>query len=410
MIRRAAVLAALLALAPPAQASTLDLGELLRPAAPPAPTQVAADGALVVSSPLSPLAAPDPTEPLFPRVDGRGPIGFNDLSSQYGGLTPAQTDATYRGVGATIARVPVNWAAVEPKPPGNQYWSALDGLYRAYVAAGIRPLWLVGARTPAWAVANVLKCAQGPCQAPPADRLSGEYARFAADLARRYPLAAGIEIWNEPNLRSHWDTTPFPIPPSAGAYTRLLGLAYTRIKAVNPAMRVIGGALSNFGVWDPSGAFAGDSSGVAMRPFLRGMLAAGAARYMDALSFHPYPYDNAQLYAWNAFEVASSELAHAGVPNMRLVASEIGVSTNDLGFRFTEAERADALVAMRRALEAPSSTVPGAERTDALIFHTVLEYGTGYGWLARQGGSLTPRPVYCAFAALAARTFPGCPA
>lgn len=102
-----------------------------------------------------------------------------------------------------------------------------------------------------------------------------EYARFAAGVA--VLGADAIEVWNEPNLDREWPVGA--IDP--GLYTALLAAAYNAIKASNPNTFVISGAPA------PTGFFQGcTGAGCDDDRFIRGMAAAGAARYMDCLGIH----------------------------------------------------------------------------------------------------------------------------
>lgn len=102
-----------------------------------------------------------------------------------------------------------------------------------------------------------------------------EYARFAAGLAALG--ADAIEVWNEPNLDREWPVGS--IDP--GLYTGLLAAAYPAIKAANPNTIVISGAPA------PTGFFQGcTGAGCDDDLFVRGMAAAGAARYMDCVGIH----------------------------------------------------------------------------------------------------------------------------
>jgi aryl-phospho-beta-D-glucosidase BglC (GH1 family) len=93
-----------------------------------------------------------------------------------------------------------------------------------------------------------------------------DFANFMTQLATRYKgQVAAYEIWNEPNLNYEWgEQTPDP-----AAYTELLKAAYTAVKAVDPAAKVISGGLATTG--DGSATAYGDLD------FLRGMYEAGAA-------------------------------------------------------------------------------------------------------------------------------------
>ena len=96
-------------------------------------------------------------------------------------------------------------------------------------------------------------------------------------LAERYPRAAAFEAWNEPNLATYWAV------PDPERYVSVLTAIDDGVKSTGSAIPVLGGSLSNTGNTDETRSdFA---------PFLRRMLAAGAAEHMDGLAFHPYPIE-----------------------------------------------------------------------------------------------------------------------
>jgi len=103
-----------------------------------------------------------------------------------------------------------------------------------------------------------------------------DYARFVGELARGG--ADAIEVWNEMNLDREWPMGE--IDPAK--YTDLLRRAYTKIKANNPNTMVISGAPSPTGA---EGAF-GPSRVWNDDRYMRGMAAAGAAKYMDCIGVH----------------------------------------------------------------------------------------------------------------------------
>ncbi|MDR3663556.1 MAG: cellulase family glycosylhydrolase [Mycobacterium sp.] len=151
-----------------------------------------------------------------------------------------------------------------------------------------------------------------------------DYASFVTAVAKRYGTAiSAYEIWNEPNYALSSD----PIDPTA--YAALLKAAYPAIKAVDPSATVVAGALGSvvsFG-------------GVTMDPttFVQDMLAAGAAGYFDALSFHPYqeslPFSqgagvaNSPLSQLNAIYQL---MVQYGLGNEKIWISEFGASTTDV--------------------------------------------------------------------------------
>jgi uncharacterized protein YraI len=102
-----------------------------------------------------------------------------------------------------------------------------------------------------------------------------QYAAFVAGVAALG--ADAIEVWNEPNIDREWPAGQ--IDPAR--YTQLLAASYNAIKGANPGTIVISGAPA------PTGFFGGCSGvGCDDDGYLRGMAAAGAARYMDCIGIH----------------------------------------------------------------------------------------------------------------------------
>ncbi|MCU0512364.1 MAG: hypothetical protein MUE40_07315 [Anaerolineae bacterium] len=115
----------------------------------------------------------------------------------------------------------------------------------------------------------------------PADLQAGgdnyiqDYARWLGNIAAAGPDA--IEVWNEPNLDREW---PFG-QISGAAYVNMLRAGYTAIKAANPGVMVISAAPA------PTGAEAAYPGAVMNDDrFLREMIAAGGANYMDCQGVH----------------------------------------------------------------------------------------------------------------------------
>jgi hypothetical protein len=107
----------------------------------------------------------------------------------------------------------------------------------------------------------------------------GDFARFAAQFAERYrDKIRYIIIWNEPNLSLEWGYQP--VDPAR--YVEMLRAVYPLVKAANPAVQVLAGALA------PTLAPVGDPDGMNDLEFLRGMYRAGAGPYFDLLAIHAY--------------------------------------------------------------------------------------------------------------------------
>ncbi len=122
---------------------------------------------------------------------------------------------------------------------------------------------------------KILVSVTGKQAYPPANGIDfNSFVIFMAGLARLNPDA--IEIWNEENIDFEWPAgqiSPYSYVNS------MLAPSYNAIKAVNPNITVISGALA------PTGFDNGTNAWSDAR-YLDGMRAAGAASYMDCIGMH----------------------------------------------------------------------------------------------------------------------------
>jgi hypothetical protein len=132
---------------------------------------------------------------------------------------------------------------------------------------------------------------------PLTDQDQSDFAAFAASLARQLPTVRSFVVSNEPNLNRYWlpqygaDGSDVAAP----AYETLLARTYDALKAVDPTIEVLGGALAPRGS-DRAGTIRDTHSPTA---FIRDLGAAYRASgrtlpIMDALTIHPYE-DNSSV-------------------------------------------------------------------------------------------------------------------
>jgi len=190
-------------------------------------------------------------------------------------------------LGVSLVRIDIHWSWLAWAGPDPVNWDAarthdLDLFLDAAAQRGIQIVATV-LDTPCWASSMPGKecsTATGRDQAlsyAPTD--PQDFATFMRDLVRfAHGRIQTWEVWNEPNVSHFWHH------PDPAAYTRLLQAAYPAIKAGDPHALVLAGALAAVDTSEPEY----DTVG-----FLRGMYAAGAAPYFDALSYHPYTNGNA---------------------------------------------------------------------------------------------------------------------
>ncbi len=190
----------------------------------------------------------------------------------------AQTLEWARGLGVGWVKQQVEWHAIE-HAPGNLNWEPLDRAVGGATAFGFKVL-LGVTRAPDWTRSSQLE------GGPPADY--AEFGRFMGQLASRYRgQVAAYELWNEPNLAREWrgDT----LDPAR--FVALVAAGAQAVRAADPDAIIISGAPAVTGIND--GVTAIDD-----RVFLRGMYAAGIARWVDGIGAHPYGFANPPDESW----------------------------------------------------------------------------------------------------------------
>lgn len=324
--------------------------------------------------------------PLGPRL-----FGFNDNSVLMGQADPETAIQRSARAGANVVRYTVNWDYVEQKQ-GQWNWHGYDPLYAAALRHGIRPI-LIAAFSPGWTRPLDLSCGADAahCHNPPDAKHNGAWVNFITQLVRRYPKAAAIEVWNEPNLINFWRQGP-----DAARYAQLLALAYDAVRRQEPSMTVLGGALAN-------SEFGGDGS-APYEQYLNDFLA-HKPRF-DALAIHDY--DSAGTsddWFGKTLSITRSALDSHGLADARIWVTEVGRSTAGDKPVSPEAQAAR-LVEILGKLGARTDV-------DAALVHTLVPAPTGpqteeYGF-ATLNADGSVKPAYCALAEVRlARTPRGC--
>ena len=117
-----------------------------------------------------------------------------------------------------------------------------------------------------------------------------EFAAYTTSVARALPTVTDFIIGNEPNLNRFWmpQFTAESEDAAAPAYEHMLAQTYDALKAVNPTINVIGGALAPRGGDRPL-ARPTHSPTIFIRDLGRAYRTSGRKRpIMDMLAFHPY--------------------------------------------------------------------------------------------------------------------------
>jgi hypothetical protein len=225
------------------------------------------------------------------------------------------------------------WREIEGQGKGQFDWERSDRAVAQVEAHGLDLIARVDAQ-PEWAGGGF------PELGPPNNYQ--DYADFVYALASRYKGRIRIyQIWNEPNLAREWGNRP----PNPSEYTQLLKLGYEAVKKADPEALVISAGLAPTSRWDD----------VAMpdTEFIRGMYAAGAKPYFDALGAHgagykvspetdpaevakdpvlnnndPSPEERKRIYCFRHVEDVRQVMVENGDADKQIVLLEFGWTTD----------------------------------------------------------------------------------
>ena len=347
-------------------------------------------------------ARPTPAPPSAPPPPG---TGF-DYGAQLARVSPT-TLGHLNALGFRWIKLQIRWENQEPSP-GAIDWGTMDGVVSLANGAGKKLLFSI-VTTPGWARART----EG--LGPPDD--PNTYGNFVAGIAQRYcGKVHAIEVWNEQNLITEWNTGR---GINAQEYMNLLKIAYQRIKAACPGMIVVSGAPTPTGISD--GWTAIDDV-----EYLRRMYSNGLKNYCDAVGVHPSGFDNPADADWRTWKDSSGFNNHRsfffsstikayhdvmvqnGDGNKKLWATEFGWATAEgmgvpnPGYEYaatnTEASQADNLVkSMQIAKQSGYMGVMFVWNLDFSVEVGAWWEGSKFSLLRADG---TPRPAYSALASM----------
>lgn len=126
---------------------------------------------------------------------------------------------------------------------------------------------------------------------PLSSRARGEFAQYAASIARRFPAITDFVVGNEPNLSRFWmpQFGVGGVDLAARSYELLLATTYDALKSVSPDVNVIGGALSPRGQDEAAAARQTHSPTAFIADLGAAYRANGRRRpIMDMFAIHPY--------------------------------------------------------------------------------------------------------------------------
>ena len=201
------------------------------------------------------------------------PFGVNVSLQQYDEKDLEKALALIEAGGFQWVRQTFPWADIEPQP-GQYDWATWD---RIVAAGGEHNLKLIAVldTSPDWAQQNPESAHR---YSPPQE--VSDFGRFVLAFAERYGEQIDYyQIWDEPNLSSHWGNAY--VDPAS--YARLLREGYIQIKAADPVAYVLMAGLAPNSEGGPL-----NLNEVA---FLQGLYAAGAREYFDIAAAKPYGFD-----------------------------------------------------------------------------------------------------------------------
>lgn len=214
------------------------------------------------------VQASDVSLPPFPRdafgygIQVQGSVG-----------DPAMTIASVQKLGMSWIKQQVRWEHVEPSP-GEFSWWLIDGVIDEAHKAGIYVM-LSMVTAPEWTRGSSGGGTHGPPDNPE------EFARFVGQVVERYKgKIHAIEVWNEQNLDREWRS---PNGLNAADYVSLLQVASREIRARDPSIIIVSGALSPTGGWvEPDGRV----TAIDDFAFFQQLLDAGMLNHADCVGAH----------------------------------------------------------------------------------------------------------------------------
>lgn len=207
----------------------------------------------------------------------------------------------------------------------------------------------------------------------------GDFAAFAAAIAKRYPSITEFVVGNEPNNNRFW-LPQFALDGSdaaAVAYESLLARTYDALKAVNQQIDVIGGALGPRGIDRPGTGKDTHSPTAFIADLAAAYKATGRTeRIMDAFDLHAYEDNSSLPPSFQHPKTATIALADYGKLTAALSAfdgtaqpgSTLPVVYGEFG---VESEIPAAKASLYTGKE-PATTKPVDEATQASYYHDAL--------------------------------------
>lgn len=243
---------------------------------PPTPAVVAQAATVVGAAAATDVPPPTPAPTLLPVNDKLYQVGIQVQVSP--DFNPDNQDLWMGAVADQLhmkwIKQQVRWEDIE-RERGNYDWAQLDFSLPIAAERGIHVMLSI-VTAPEWAREQGVDTSK---HGPPAN--PQDYATFVSEILKRYPgMVHAVEIWNEMNLDREWTSVN---GLNANDYVTLLRTTYQAVKAVDPGVIVISGALSPTGGWtEPDGRV----SAIDDFSYFDGLIAGGMLNYADCVGAH----------------------------------------------------------------------------------------------------------------------------
>jgi polysaccharide biosynthesis protein PslG len=251
--------------------------------APAATTDGAAQVAAATNTDVPP---PTPTATPLPTAETRFEVGIqaqSDRGFNWDGQRGIIRDI-HDSLGMRWMKQQVRWELMEPDVKGEYRWGELDMVTAATSEYDVKIMASV-VTAPNWSREAGADLSR---HGPPANYQ--DYVDFVVAMVNRYPgKIHAIEVWNEQNLDREWTYSGGLV---AADYVRLLQMTYDAVKAIDPGIIIISGALAPTGLDDGVRA-------VNDFNYMDQMIAAGMLNYADCIGAHHNGYNIGPSVPWN---------------------------------------------------------------------------------------------------------------
>lgn len=181
----------------------------------------------------------------------------------------------------------VRWEDVELER-GEFHWAGVDLALNTAAEYEMKVMLSI-VTAPAWSREPGVNVEQ---HGPPAD--FQDYVNFVTAILQRHPgKVHAIEVWNEQNLDREWTSIN---GLSAANYVNMLRQTTQAVKAIDPGIIIISGALSPTGGWtEPDGTV----TAIDDFSYMDDLIAAGMLNYTDCVGAHHNGYNIGPSVTWD---------------------------------------------------------------------------------------------------------------